>query len=181
MKRVRTTFAVLLSSVALLATARAASIDQNGDYLYTITRDNGVRSRTHTRAVDPRAMERLSARMSEKMTRMQQRYAEMSARGWGCASGGAMADQTSLDQSGSGNFASVAQLGSNDSAAVSQTGVDDAYVLQVGDGQQATIAQRGNHDLAVVIQRCRPARAWMRGWSEGTPARFGARGYGGTE
>ena len=164
MKRVRTTFAVLLSSAALLVTARAASIDQNGDYLYTMVRDNGVRSRTISRQVNERAMERLSERVPEKMARMQERYARRSARGWGCAESGAFADQTSLGQSGSGNFASAVQLGSNDSAAISQTGVDDAaYALQTGDGQRVTITQSGNHDLAVVIQRCLPARGWMRG------------------
>ena len=178
MKRVRTAFVVLLSSAAFLATARAAGIDQNGDYLYTITRDNGVRSRTHTREVDPRAMERLSARMSEKITRLQQRYEARTARGQGCASSGAFADRTSLDQSGPGNFASMTQLGSNDSAAVSQTGTDDtAYALQLGDARQTTISQRGNHDLAVVIQRCRPAPGWMRGAREGFPSPFGGRTY----
>jgi curlin associated repeat protein len=178
MQRARTTFVVLLSSMALLATARAAGIDQNGDYLYTITRDNGFGSRTHTRSVNPRAMETLSARMSEKMTRLQQSYEARAARGLGCASSGVFADQTTLDQSGSGNFASMAQLGSNDSAAVSQTGTGDtAYALQLGDAQQTTISQRGNHDLAVVIQRCRPAPGWMRGAREGFGSPFGERSY----
>jgi hypothetical protein len=157
----RTALSLFLSCSTFLAEASAATVAQNGDYLYTMVRDNGVHSRTVTRQVNERAMERLSVRVPEKMARIQARYEARAARGRGCAVARSSDDQASLVQSGEGGVASLTQLGNNDNLAVSQTGVDDvAYALQLGNNQQATIEQNGNHDLAVVIERCRPVRAW---------------------
>jgi hypothetical protein len=151
----------LLAGAAFIAEAGAAVIDQNGDYIYTTVRDNGMQSRTVSRHVNVRIMAGLSARIPEKLARIEARNEARIARGRGCNAGNGAADGTKLDQSGSGNMALIAQFGSNDNVSVAQNGMDNAaYTLQLGNNQQATTTQNGNHDLAVVIQRCSPARAW---------------------
>lgn len=152
MRRLPIAFAALLVGAAIAPEALAASIDQNGDYLYTFVRDDGVRTHTHTRQVNERQMEKLSARTARQVARIQQHGGH-----WGsCSPRGSYANQATLDQSGTANTAAVSQMGNNDSAAIAQSGAyDSAYALQLGNGQQSTTTQTGNHDLALTVQTCR--------------------------
>ena len=154
MRRLPIAFAALLAGAVITPPSLAASIDQNGDYLYTFVRDDGVRSHTHTRHVNERQMEKLSARAARRVARMQ----EHTGRWASCSPRGSYANHATVDQSGTANNAAVSQLGSNDSATISQNGTyDSAYALQMGSGEQSTTTQTGNHDLALTVQTCRNA------------------------
>ena len=152
MRRLSIAFAALLAGAAL-APALAARVDQNGDYLYTFSRDDGVGSYSYTRHLNERQMERLSRRAAERLGRFQDI-------GRDCRSGGSAANQAVLDQSGVGNAARVSQAGHNDGAAIAQTGNSNAaYTLQSGNGLQAMTTQAGNHNLALTVQSCRSPRS----------------------
>jgi hypothetical protein len=153
MRRVPIAFAALLAGAALAPQALAASVDQNGDYLYTFMRDDGGRVQSHTRQLNEHQMDKMSARAAAHLGRFRDI-------GRDCNSGGSYADRAALDQSGTGNAAFVSQTGHNDGAAISQTGNDNAaYTLQSGNGLQATTSQAGNHNLAVSVQSCRSPRS----------------------
>lgn len=153
MRRLPLAFAALLAGVAIAPQALAASTDQNGEYLYTFTRDDGASAYTHTRHLSARQMDRLSARAAEHLPRFQDI-------GRDCSSGRSYANRAALDQSGPGNAAWVSQAGHNDGASIAQMGNDNAaYTLQSGNGLQASTVQAGNHNLAISVQSCRSPRS----------------------
>src|SRR5258706_13068276 len=70
MKRIAIPCAIaLLAAVTIPMKAGAANIDQSGDYTLTVVRDNGWQSHTMTRQLNASQMERLSARVPERMAR----------------------------------------------------------------------------------------------------------------
>jgi hypothetical protein len=157
MLRLSIAFAAFLAGAALAPQAFAGSIDQNGDYLYTFTSDNGGHVHSHTRQLNQHQMDKMSARAAAHLGRFRDI-------GRDCSSGSSYANQAMLDQSGARNTAWVSQTGHNDGAAISQNGNDNAaYTLQSGNGLQATTAQSGNHDLAVSVQSCRSPRSALMG------------------
>ena len=149
---------VAVALVALLGTAPgalAASIEQNGDYTYTIVRENNGHGFSHTRALNAQQYDRLSGRLSLFTGQVQSKYAR---RAWHCA-GTNSGNNAVLGQAGAENAASVSQFGSNDNATISQSGADNAaYALQFGSNLNSSTAQRGTHNLALTIQQ-RPCRA----------------------
>jgi hypothetical protein len=157
MRRSSIAFAAVLAGAVIAPQALAANIDQNGDYLYTFTRTDGVSTYAQTRHLNARQMQRLSARAAEHLPRFQDI-------GRDCSSGGTYANRAALDQSGTGNAAWVSQAGHNDGASIAQSGNDNAaYALQSGNGLQAATTQAGNHNLALSIQSCRSPRSVLLG------------------
>ncbi len=153
MRRLPIALTAMLAAAAVAPRALAASIDQNGDYLYTFVRDDGGRIHSHTRQLNEHQMDKMSARAAAHLGRFRDI-------GRDCRSSGGFADRTTLNQSGTGNTAWVSQAGYNDGTSISQSGNDNAaYTLQSGNGLQATTAQAGNHNLAVAVQSCRSPRS----------------------
>ena len=157
MRRLPIALTALLLGAASAPQAFAASVDQNGDYLYTFTQNDGVSTYTRTRHLNQRQMERYSARAAQSLPRFQDI-------GRDCSSGGSYANRATLDQSGLRNTAWFSQTGSNDTASVSQTGEDNgSYTLQSGNGRQSSTSQVGNNNLSVNVQTCRSVRSVVLG------------------
>lgn len=157
MRRLSIAFASLIAASSIAPGAFAANIDQNGDYLYTFTRDDGVSTYTRTRHLNQHQMDRLSARASGHLSRFQDI-------GRDCSSGGSSANRAMLDQSGTRSAAWVSQAGHNDGASIAQSGNGNAaFTLQSGDRLQASTTQDGNHNLALTVQSCRSERSVLLG------------------
>ncbi|MBI3678524.1 MAG: hypothetical protein HY243_18095 [Proteobacteria bacterium] len=133
------------------ASAQTAAVDQSGSYTYTVVRQHGDVSHVNTRQVNERRYDRISERLATRVARIGER-------GWpgsrACRTSG-LANDVSLDQTGSGNLASVMQSGSNDSATVTQQGDSNiSYTIQRGSNETASTAQNGDHNIAFIVQRC---------------------------
>ena len=143
--------AALIASTMLSSAVQAASIEQTSDYTYTVVRQHGWHTKTHTRQLNEKQYERLSMRLPERIARMQNQ--ERMGRGRGCFAARDIAD---MNQTGYSDAAMISQYGSHDQASVLQSGRNDgAYVFQSGNGLDASTIQSGNYDLAFIDQRQR--------------------------
>lgn len=160
MKRLATMLAVFAIATCMSAPVALAdefgSVDQSGSYTYTYVKQDGDKTKVKVRQIDPRRFDKLRDHLTAKVDRINAKYQVQTNRYGQQDWTGGGANSVSLDQSGSGNFASATQTGSNDSVAINQNGsANAAYTVQQGDNLQAVTNQSGDHNITFVLQRNR--------------------------